>query len=350
MPFRYEGQPGTVWFGPGERRRVGEALQMLKVRSVIVLSGPRQAPLAQDLAQGLDGRVAALYDRAAMHTPVAVTQDCMAVVQASGADGILSVGGGSTIGLGKAVALRTGLPQLVVPTTFAGSEMSPILGETEGGIKTTRRSPSILPDMVIYDPELLASLPPAIAGPSAMNAMAHAVEALYAEHPNPVISLLAEESIRAMGRALPRFIEDAGDMPAWAEGFYASWLAGICLGSVGMALHHKICHTLGGAFDLPHADIHCLILPYAAAYNREAAPEAMACVARALGVGDAPQGLYDLMQRVAVTRSLKAFGLAPADLDRAADLAVQKPYYNPRPVTRGGVRAMLEAAHEGRRP
>jgi alcohol dehydrogenase class IV len=281
---------------------------------------------------------------------VAVTRDCLEAVASSAVDGILSIGGGSAIGLGKAVAVRTGLPHLVVPTTFAGSEMSPILGETQDGIKTTRRSPTILPAMVIYDPDLLASLPPAVAGPSAMNAMAHAVEALYAETANPLVSLLAQESIRAMGRALPAFLADAGVMPAWEEGFYASWLAGICLGSVGMALHHKICHTLGGAFDLPHADLHCLILPYAAAYNREAAPRAMAQIARALDVADGPTGLYALMQQAATRRTLKAFGLSEADLDKAADLAVRNPYYNPRPVTREGVRAMLQAAFEGGPP
>jgi alcohol dehydrogenase class IV len=347
-PFQYEGQPGTVWFGRGERRRIGEALERLEVRRVAILSGPRQAGLAEEIAGGL--AAAAIYGKAAMHTPVAVTQDCLGVVAAAEADGILSIGGGSAIGLGKAVAVRTGLPHLVIPTTFAGSEMSPILGETKDGIKTTRRSPAILPEMVIYDADLLASLPPAVAGPSAMNAMAHAVEALYAEAANPLISLLAEESIHAMGQALPNFLEDAGAMEAWEQGFYASWLAGICLGSVGMALHHKICHTLGGAFDLPHADLHCLILPYAAAYNREAAPRAMARVARALGVADAPAGLYALMQQAATRRSLKAFGLTEADLDTAADLAVRNPYHNPRPVTRDGVRAMLQAAYEGGPP
>lgn len=348
MPFQYEGLPGTVWFGRGERRRAGEALERLEVRRAMVLSGPRQAGLAGEIANGLPD--AALYAGAAMHTPVAVTRDCLEAVTAAAADGILSIGGGSAIGLGKAVAVRTGLPHLVVPTTFAGSEMTPILGETEGGIKTTRRSPAILPAMVIYDPDLLASLPPAVAGPSAMNAMAHAVEALYAEAANPLISLLAEESIRAMGQALPGFLQDAGATAPWEEGFYAAWLAGICLGSVGMALHHKLCHTLGGAFGLPHADLHCLILPYAAAYNREAAPGAMARIAQALGVADAPAGLYALMQRAATRRSLKAFGLSEADLDTAAEMAVQSPYYNPRPVTREGVRAMLQVAYEGGAP
>jgi len=260
------------------------------------------------------------------------------------------VGGGSTIGLGKAIAYRTDLPQLVVPTTYAGSEMTPILGQTENGLKTTLRSPKVLPETVIYDPELTLTLPGFISGPSGMNAIAHAVEALYAEDANPVISLMAEESIQALSGALPAILADGNDMAARERALYGSWLAGICLGSVGMALHHKLCHTLGGSFDLNHADVHCLMIPYSTAYNREAAPQAMAAISRALGGKEPAEGLYELMLAVGQKRSLAQMGLSEADLDRAADLAVRNPYFNPRPVTREGVREVLAAAYGGRRP
>ena len=186
-------------------------------------------------------------------------------------------------GLGKAIALRTDLPQIVLPTTYAGSEMTPILGETKDGVKTTQRTPKVLPEVVIYDVDLTLGLPPAIAATSGMNAMAHAVEALYAKDRNPVISLMAEEGIRSLARALPGIAEDPQDREARSDALYGAWLCGTCLGAVGMALHHKLCHVLGGAFDLPHAETHTIVLPHAVAYNASAAPDAMDRVARALG-------------------------------------------------------------------
>lgn len=337
-------------FAAGARDRCGEELDRLGITRAIVLSTPQQADLAAVFARGIGPRAAILYPGAVMHTPVEVTESALDAARSVNADGILSIGGGSTTGLGKAIALRTGLPQLVVPTTFAGSEMTPILGQTEGGIKTTLRSSKVLPNTVIYDPELVMTLPTAVAGPSAMNAMAHAVEALYPPDISPVSRLLAEESIRALAAGLPLIVADRSDIAAWAEALYGAWLAGICLGTVGMALHHKICHTLGGAFNLDHAGIHCLMLPYTTAYNRVAAPEAMRRAAAALGADDAPSALFDLMRRFATSRSLREFGLSETDLDRAADLAVANPYWNPRPVERAAVRAMLQQAFEGARP
>jgi alcohol dehydrogenase class IV len=350
MEFVYSALPSRVIFGPGARRKVAEELDRLGITRAIVLSTPDQSLLAGEFARLIGSRVAIVYPGAAQHTPVAVTESALQAVHSVSANGCLAVGGGSTTGLSKAIALRTDLPQVVVPTTFAGSEMTPILGETELGRKTTQSSQKVLPETVIYDPELTATMPKSIAGPSGMNAVAHAVEALYAENRNPVISMMAEESIRAFGRSLPRLVNSAEDLSAHSDALYGAWLAGTCLGAVGMAIHHKICHTLGGTFDLPHADVHALMIPYSAAYNREAAPEAMARVAAALGGTDGPDALYELMLKVANKHSLAELGMTEADLDKAADIAVQNPYYNPRPITREGIREMLGAAYVGRRP
>ena len=350
MKFNYDGQPSRVIFGAGRREEVGEELDRLGVNRALVLSTADQSETCATFAAMIGDRLGAIYPGAVMHTPVQVTEAAMHQMKQMNCDGILSVGGGSTIGLGKAIAYRTDLPQLVVPTTYAGSEMTPILGQTEGGVKTTLRSPKVLPETVIYDPELTLTLPDFISGPSGMNAIAHSVEALYAQDANPIISMMAEESIRALGAALPGVMADGSNLAARGDALYGAWLAGACPGSVGMALHHKICHTLGGSFDLPHADVHCLMIAYSAAYNREAAHEAMSRIARALGAEDAASGLYDLLQSVGRVKSLAELGMTEAGLDRAADLAVQNPYYNPRPVTREGVRDMLQAAFEGRRP
>lgn len=346
MEFVFESNPSRVIFGRGTRARVPEELDRLGITRAIVLSTPPQAALAGEFARDIGPRAAIVYPGAAMHTPVEVTEAAMEAVRSVDANGILSAGGGSTTGLGKALALRTDLPQLVIPTTFAGSEMTPILGQTENGVKTTLRSPQVLPETVIYDPDLVLSMPPALAGTSGMNAIAHSVEALYAKDANPIISLIAEESIRALGSALPQIHDNPENVDAWTSALYGAWLAGICLGAVGMALHHKICHTLGGMFNLDHASLHCLMLPYSAAYNREGLHRAAA----ALGVTDAALGLYDLMQKVGAQKSLREFGLSENDLAHAADQAAKNPYYNPRPVTRDGILELLKAAYDGRRP
>lgn len=354
MNFVFHANPSRVIFGAGLRAKAAEELDRLGISRAIVLATPPQAALAAEFARDIGMRAVIVYPGAAMHTPVEVTESALLAVQSVNANGILSAGGGSTIGLGKAIALRTDLPQLAIPTTFAGSEMTPILGQTERGAKTTQRTPKVLPETVIYDPDLVTTMPRSIAGPSGMNAIAHSVEALYAKDANPVVSLMAEDSIRALGNALPRLLAQAGDRDAWTEALYGAWLAGACLGLVGMSLHHKICHTLGGTFNLDHAGIHCLMLPYTAAYNRDAAPEAMRRVARALHArelsGDAPSALYDLMLKTATHRSLREFGLTENDLETAADLAVKSPYDNPRPVTRSAVLDMLRAAYGGTRP
>ena len=250
----------------------------------------------------------------------------------------MAIGGGSTTGLAKAIALTSELPILAIPTTYAGSEMTPIWGLTEGGVKKTGRDVRVLPKTVIYDPALTTSLPVALSVTSGINAIAHCVEALYSRDANPIISLIAEEGIRALAGGLPEVVKQPGDLDARSRALYGAWLAGVSLGAVGMALHHKLCHTLGGTFNLPHAETHTVVLPHAVAYNAAAAPEAMERIARALGARSAAEGLYDLAASLGAPVSLESLGMRREQLDRAADLAVQNPYYNPRPVTREGIR------------
>jgi alcohol dehydrogenase class IV len=285
-----------------------------------------------------------------MHVPVEVAEEARRVVDTLGADGCVAVGGGSTTGLGKAVALSTGLPLVAVPTTYAGSEMTPIWGMTEGGAKRTGRDARVLPRMVIYDPELTLSLPPSVAGPSGMNAIAHCVEALYAPDGNPVVSLMAEAGVRALAESLPVVVREPSNLHARARALYGAWLAGASLGATTMGLHHKLCHVLGGRFNLPHAEVHTVILPHAARYNRLAAPEALGSVAAALGRDDASGGLYDLATSLGAKTALREIGMREAELDEAAELATRDPTNNPAPVTREGVRALLEDAYHGRRP
>jgi alcohol dehydrogenase class IV len=257
---------------------------------------------------------------------------------------------GSAIGLAKAIALELGLPIVAVPTTYAGSEMTQIWGITEGGEKRTGRDPRVLPRTVIYDPALTLSLPARVAGPSGINAIAHCVEALYAPNVNPIIALMAEEGIRALAGSLPTVVHNPSDLDARAQALYGAWLAGTALGAATLGLHHKLCHTLGGSFNLPHAEVHTVILPHAAAYNASAAPAALARAGRALGTADAPGAIFDLAVALGAPTALRDIGMRADDLAAAADLATRNHYPNPAPVTREGVRRLLDDAFYGRRP
>ena len=352
--FTYTGLPARVVFGSGTLASVRAEVERLGVTRALVLTTPAQTAHGRDVIERLGDRAAGMFSGAAMHTPVEVTKAALDLARAVGADGVVAIGGGSTIGLGKAIAVRTQMPQVVIPTTYAGSEMTPILGETEGGEKTTRSSAEILPETVIYDVDLTLSLPAALSATSGVNAIAHAVEALYARDTHPIAQVWAEQAIAALASALPRIAADTGDRAARRDALYGAWLCGMCLGSVGMALHHKLCHVLGGAFQMPHAETHTVILPHAVAYNAAAAPEAMARIARALGAGvaqgSAAEGLYDLAGAIGAPRSLAELGMPADGLDRATEMAVAKAYWNPRPLERAAIRELLERAFTGSRP
>ena len=348
--FVYQSAPMRVVFGAGTLGQLPEELARLGVSRALVLATPQQEVQAVRVSDLIGERAAGVFAGAMMHTPNEVTELAMARVRDVNADGVVSIGGGSTTGLGKAIALRTDLPQLVLPTSYAGSEMTPILGETRDGMKTTQSSPKILPEVVIYDVDLTVTMPVGLSATSGINAIAHAVEALYARDRNPVISLMAQEGIRALAQALPGIRARPTDQASRTDALYGAWLSGVCLGAVGMALHHKLCHTLGGLFNLPHAETHTVILPHALAYNAPAVPDAIARVAGALGVSDPSVGLYDLARRLQAPSSLREIGMPEGGIDQAADLAVMNPYWNPRPIERGAIRDLIARAWRGAAP
>ena len=348
--FVYSGMPARVVFGAGALAQLPAEAERLGLRRLMVLATPQQAASAQAMAAQLGCSAAGVFAEAAMHTPVEVTERALRAVADMRADGLIAVGGGSTTGLAKAIALRTDLPQIVAPTTYAGSEMTPILGETRDGAKTTQRSLKVLPETVIYDVDLTLTLPPKLSATSGLNAIAHAVEALYAQETNPITTLMAEEGIRAFARALPVIAETPEDREARSDALYGAWLCGMCLGAVGMALHHKLCHTLGGLFDLPHSETHAIVLPHAVAYNAPAAPDAMARLARALGVADPAAGLHELALRIGAPVALKDLGMPHEGVARAAQLALANPYWNPRPLEPEGIRQLIENAWNGAPP
>ncbi len=335
--FEHDTGTSRTVFGVGTVSQVPAELGRIGGRRALVLSTPGQRGLAQRVADVLGEVAAGVFDGAAPHTPVEVTEVALARAGELAADSLVSVGGGSTTGLGKALSARTGLPHLVVPTTYAGSEVTSLLGETADGEKVTRTGPEILPRVVVYDVELTTTLPWLVTVTSAVNAMAHTVEALYAPDRTAETDAMAVDGLRALADGLRSLRRDPDDLDARADLLYGAWLAGRCLEAVGMGLHHKLCHTLGGSFGLPHAPTHTVVLPHAMAYNAPAAPQAMSAAAAALGVDDAPSGLQALVAELGGPVRLDGLGFTLADVPRAADLATARPYPNPRPVDRDGI-------------
>ncbi|MFE3174325.1 maleylacetate reductase [Amycolatopsis sp. NPDC059235] len=331
--FTYEALPMRVVFGSGALSRIAEETDRLGLRRVLVLSTPEQRDLADRVAAVLGDRAAGVFDQARPHVPVPTVAAASRAAAESRADGCVAAGGGSTIGLGKALALRQDLPVVALPTTYAGSEMTPIWGLTENHRKQTGRDRKVLPRSVVYDPNLTASLPATVAATSGLNAIAHAVEALYAPDVSPVIAAMAEQGVRDLASNFTG--------PAALRG---AWLCGACLGATTMGLHHKLCHVLGGMLDLPHAETHAILLPHVAAFNLPAAPDATAALSRALNTDDPAAALGKLTADTGAPTNLAALGVTQADLASVVNEVLANPYANPRPVHRPDLEALLHRA------
>lgn len=350
--FLYEAQAMRVNFGTGKMKEVSMELQKMGAKRALVISTPGQQKLANQVSSILGPLCAGIHAKAVQHVPIENVQEALQIVRERHIDSLVPIGGGSSIGLAKAIALNTSLPIVAIPTTYAGSEMTPIWGITENGMKKTGKDPVVKPKSVIYDPTLTVNLPARVTVTSGMNAMAHCVEGLYAENINPIISLIAEDGIRALRSSLPSIVADSYDIEARFEALYGCWMGGTVLGSVGMALHHKLCHVLGGSYNLPHAETHSVMLPYVIWYNAAHAPKAITSIARALHVEkeDVAGSLFDWAVSLGAPMSLESIGMRESDLDQVAEQAVKNPYYNPRPIEQQSIRQLLEYAFTGTRP
>ncbi|KAH7061765.1 maleylacetate reductase [Paraphoma chrysanthemicola] len=324
LSFVYNANPSRVVFKPGARSDIAAELARQGLKAALILSTPQQVNGASDIATLLGSSAAGIFSNATMHTPIAITNQALAQAKDKQADCVISVGGGSTTGLAKAISMRTGLPHISIPTTYAGSEMTPVLGETVDGVKTTRSDPRIS----------LGRLPQKLSATSGVNAIAHAVEALYAPNTNPIIRLLAKEGIRALAEALPIIVIDGANLPARSTALYGAWLCGQCLGGTTMSLHHKLCHVVGGSFNLPHAETHTILLPHTIAYNTPAIP-------------DANKDMAELIVRLGVGKALKDYGMKEEDIDKAAEIALRNPYANPRPIVQEKIRELIRRAWAG---
>lgn len=354
MTFTYSSLRTRVVFGAGTARtRLVEEVDRLEATRVLVVAGEAEMPLARELAAPLGERVVGWFDDVRQHVPVVCAEAARALARETGADLVLSVGGGSTTGTAKAVALTEAVPVLAVPTTYAGSEMTNVWGLTEDGRKTTGVADVVAPRTVVYDPELTVGLPADLSAASGMNAMAHCVEAVWGPGANPVTDLMALEGVAALRRGLPGVLADGHDVDARSDVLYGAWLSGTAFAAAGSGLHHKTCHVLGGAFDLPHAAMHAVVLPHVLAFQVPALGERAGRLGRALGDEADPVGaLVRLDDEIGIPAGLRDVGLVETDLDEAvrlvADTVADGAIPNPRPISHADVDALVRAAWAGR--
>ena len=345
--FTFDAQASRVVFGEGCLTQLAHEIERLGASRAMLVCTPGRSSLAERARELIGANVVEVFDRAVAHVPQEIASSARVRAVQSSADVVVALGGGSAIGVAKAIALTTSLPIIAVPTTYGGSEMTPIWGLTEEGIKLTGRNPRVQPRTVIYDPALTLSLSSRATSSSGLNAIAHCMEALYAADANPLTTAAAREGLKLLASALPLVFATPDDREHRAHTLRGAWLAGYSLGTVQMALHHKLCHALGGAFNLPHAETHAVLLPYTTAYNRDAATVAMRTAADILGVEDAPSEILSIARTIDAPLSLREIGMREDDLDHAASLALERQYPNPAPVTLEGIRVLLDAAFRG---
>ena len=348
-PFVYDALAGRVVFGPGRRREIGDEVDRLGVDRVLLIADGFDLERASEIERVLGTRCVGVFTNVVQHVPVALAEQARELATSTGAQATVTFGGGSATGFGKAVALSHRLPQLCLPTTYAGSELTPIWGLTDGTQKRTGRDLGVQPVTVIYDPELTLDLPIDIAGPSAMNALAHAVEGLYGPGANPVMSAVALESVRVLVEHLPLMKQDPSDLDERSAVLYGAYLAGAVLAVVGTALHHKTCHVLGGLFNLDHGQMNAVVLPQALAYNAPAIADQYGRLTSLLG-GDAAGTLFDLARALDTPSSLAQIGFPDDGVDVAAPLVAQAAADNVRSLTVDDAREFLEACIRGERP
>jgi alcohol dehydrogenase class IV len=352
LEFTFDSLPARIVFGVGRRAEIAEEVDRAGGSRVILIADAAAEAPADELAGHLGDRLATRWSEIVQHVPVELAEKARWAAEEAEADAIVTVGGGSATGLGKAIALTSGLPLVAVPTTYAGSEQTAIYGLTGGRHKQTGRDMRVLPKAVIYDPELTVGLPPGVTGPSACNALAHSVEAIWAPEANPVTTVLALEGVRAIAASLPRVMADPADLDARGDLLYGAYLSGVSLANTSAGMHHKITHVLGGTFGLVHADAHSVVLPHVVAFNGAVLPAEMERLAASLGrPGEDPAAaLFDLAVDSGVNTSLASLGLARDDLPEAAERALAEITANPRPVTEDDLNSLLDRAFEGGRP
>lgn len=350
MQFEYSPVPSNVLFGENSALELKREVEKLGASRVMIACTKGMVARVDHIIKSLGEMCVAVYDKAEPHCPEHIAMAALDIFKETKADIIVAIGGGSTIGIGKAITLRTNAPLIVIATTPCGSESTPIYGMLVGNHKKTGRDRKVIAKTSIYDPILTTSMSAHLTGTIGMNSLAHCVEALYAQVKSPISDLFAHEGIKALTAGLPASIKNPTDLKAQEQVLYGGMLSGYCVTLAGIAIHHKLCHVLGGNHGIPHGESNSVVLPYAVAYNETAAPKAMEKIMNAMNSKSASGGIYNFATQINVPKSLKELGMNEADLDAAAKETVETTPYNPKPVDIKSVREMLQQAYEGKRP
>jgi maleylacetate reductase len=353
QPFTHVSMPSRVIFGAGSVTALAAEVEALDARRVMFCCTPSRVPEVEKLAATLGDRFAGICDAAKIFVPLTAVEPGRAMAAKLNADCLVSYGGGTAVGLAKAIALEAGMPIVSIVTTYSGSETTALQGIIgHDGVRTNYNDMRMLPRALIYDPELMLDVPQDVSIASGFNSIAHAVSSYLSKDANPIANMFSENGIRAMSSALVLLAQNPLDVDARGDALHGAWLCGMTLMSSGTTIHHKMVHVLGGGFNLPHGPTHAIVLPHSTAYNRTAAPDAMRGIARAFGSedADAPRALFDLLGKSGATEGLKDLGLAESALDEAADRIMIDRYFNLRAYDRGAIRASLQDAWEGRPP
>lgn len=350
IEFEYQTLPWNIIFGAGALARLSGELDKLGMKRALVLTTPNQTKSGETVLDLLGDRAVGLFDQCVMHVPQQTVTAASVRARELKADCTVALGGGSTTGLGKALAVKMNLPNIVIPTSYAGSEMTNIWAVTDEGRKVTARDNDAVPTLTLYDPELTLTLPPKFAAASGLNAMAQAVVNIATDKVNPIVSCLAVDAVRSIYESLPVIMDKPDDMEARSKALYGACLAGGALGTGATSLHHKICHTMGGTFNMPHAETHAVILPHSVAYNTAATPEGSGRLAEAMGSDNAADAIYGLMKKLDLPLGLKDLGFSEADIDKAAEITLEKPFHNAEPVSYERLRILLRNAYDGTPP
>jgi maleylacetate reductase len=347
-PFAMELRDHRIVFGASVADVLAAELEALNFKRFLLVSSPELAlqfdKLAGDTATRKQG---AQFTGVAPHVPESTVSQAVAAARECGADGLVAFGGGTALDTAKGVAHVLGLPILAIPTNFSGSEVTWVFGLTVDGAKHPTYDRNVLPRTVIYDPALLLTLPDEVVITSGMNAVAHAVEALYSPQTNPLTHALAETAIRKMIGGLQAFF--SGDEPrerAAAECLAGAWLSGEALSQVGMGIHHRVCHLLGGTYALAHSHAHTVMLPYSIALNYAHVP-ALPALSDLFPDRPFALGLAEFSIRHGAPRTLEAIGFSADDIAGAASLALRTPIANPRPIEVGDIESMIRHAYAG---
>ncbi len=351
--FVYRTHRQEIIFAPGALAQIGEAITHSGWTRLVLYASPsmQKAAHIEKIRTALGNRLVAVYGEVRPHVQDQQVQEAVELAVQCEADAVIGLGGGSPIGMAKAVASRLGEIQVIaIPTTYAGSEMTPVFGIThtdeDPPRKVTVNDPRIVPSLVVYDPQLTLDLPPELTASTGINALAHCIEALYSKTRNPLSTAAAKEAVGHIQKALLRCYQDGTDVEARSEMLLGSHLAGVSLATVSMGLHHGLCHVLGGSANVPHGLANAILLPHAIRFNADAAATELLPAADVMGAPetyrqqkDRIDALADLISsligRMNLPQHLRDVGVNENDLPELARIAFQNKTIqnNPRPVT-----------------